>query len=484
MHFNRTYYLNWLYYFTLLISDALIITFSVLLALIIRFGSLNTLIVPFSAIAGTWIFLMIAEIMAMMVENLYAVRTTVNKTMNVFRTIRTILTISIVFIVVLFLTHFPTNILICSRLAVFILMILWLCTTIIARLLIIPKFFSQLLKILHFGTISLVIFGEPDVCRKIKSTLLKSPIYRRVLDFTIYTQPLPENPDERYAKCMEVLSHNKATELIMAFGEEDFDSIAHFSLLTRRANVPFSIFSRRFIELAYFDPWITIDDLGALTFYNRKWSKTSEIVWRAADILIAITGLLLFLPLIAITIPAIVLTSPGSIFYTQTRIGYRKKPFKFLKFRSMRTDVTDRKTVHKKYFRKYVDGSAASKSEKGEVYKTFNAKAITPVGKIIRKTSIDELPQIINVLMGEMSIVGPRPCIDYELEYYTSEWLQHRFTIKPGLTGIWQIYGRSRLGFEKSQFLDFIYILSRTDGTNIRLILKTFPVMLFGKGGL
>jgi lipopolysaccharide/colanic/teichoic acid biosynthesis glycosyltransferase len=86
--------------------------------------------------------------------------------------------------------------------------------------------------------------------------------------------------------------------------------------------------------------------------------------------------------------------------------------------------------------------------------------------------------------MGEMSIVGPRPCIDYEMEHYTSEWLQQRFTIKPGLTGIWQIYGRSRLDFKKSQFLDFIYVLSRTDGTNIRLILKTFPVMFFGKGGV
>jgi len=484
LYLKRTYHLNWLYYFTLLISDSLIITFSILLALIIRFGSISTATIPFSAMAGTWIFLVIAEILAMMVENLYAVRTTVNKSMNIFRTIRTIVTISIVFIVVLFLTHFPTNIFICSRLAVFILMILWLFMTIIARLLIIPKIFPWLLKTIRFGTISLVIFGEPDVCRKIKSTLLKSPVYRQVLDLTIYSQPLPDDPNERYTKCMEILSRYNATELIIAFGEEDFNSIAHFSLLTSRAGVPFSIFSRRIMELAYFDPWITIDELGALTFHSKKWSRASEIVWRAADILIAITGLLLFLPVIAVTVPAIVLTSPGGVFYTQTRIGCRKKPFKFLKFRSMRNDVSDRKIVHEKYFRKYVNGSAASKSERGEVYKTINAKAITSVGKIIRKTSVDELPQIINVLTGEMSIVGPRPCIDYELEYYTSEWLQHRFTIKPGLTGIWQIYGRSRLGFEKSQFLDFVYILSRTDGTNIRLILKTFPVMLFGKGGL
>ena len=302
-------------------------------------------------------------------------------------------------------------------------------------------------------------------------------------DFEL-SQILPDNPDDRYARCMEILKSENATELIMVFDEEDFDSIARFSLLVKRAGIPFSIYSRKILELGYFDPWITIDRYAALTFCSGKRTEISNTIWRAGDILIALVGLLIFLPFIAVTVPAIALTSPGGVFFKQTRIGYMKKNFSFLKFRSMRIDIDDRKNVHKKYFMKYVNGDAASKSENVEVFKTISSKAVTPVGRIIRKTSLDELPQIMNVLMGEMSIVGPRPCIDYEMEHYTSEWLQQRFTIKPGLTGIWQIYGRSRLDFKKSQFLDFIYVLSRTDGANIRLILKTFPVMFFGKGGV
>ncbi len=434
--------------------------------------------------AGTWIFLAISGMLFMMVEDLYAVRTTLNKAMNIFRSIRMIITLSVFFIVVLFLTHFPTKTFICSRLAVFIMMILWLVMTIITRLLIVPRIFPWLLRILRFGKITLVIFGEETVCRKIRSILLKSPVYRSILDFRIHSGSMPEDPDERYRMCMKVLESENATELVMLFDEQDFNFIARFSLLTRRAGVPFSIYSRRILELGYFDPWITIDSYGALTFYSRERSGTSRALWRVSDILIAVTGLLFFLPVIAVTIPAITLSSPGGVLYRQTRIGYRKKPFSFFKFRSMRIDAEDRHSTHKKYFIKYVNGDAAIKSKNGEIFKTVSTKAVTPVGRIIRKTSVDELPQILNVLRGDMSIVGPRPCIDYELEYYTSEWLQQRFTVKPGLTGIWQVYGRSRLGFEKSQFLDFIYVLSRTDGINIRLILKTFPVILFGKGGL
>ena len=484
MSLRRSYQLNRLYFFTLLICDFLTLLLAIFLAVQLRFGSIHTACAPCSAIAGTWIFLAIAEILLMMVDNLYVVRTTMNKSMNIFRTIRMIITISVLFIFVLFVTHFPTGIFICSRLAVFIMMILWLVMTIISRLLIVPRIFPWILRILRFGKISLVIFGKEAVCGKIRVTLLKSPVYRSILDLRTHSDSMPDDPDERYARCMEVLESENATELSMVFDEEDFDFIARFSLLTRRAGVPFSMYSKRFLELGYFDPWMTIDGYGALTFFSRECTRLSSALWRLSDILIALAGLLLFLPVIAVIIPAIAISSPGGILYKQTRIGYMKKTFSFFKFRSMRINAEDKQSIHKKYFMKYVNGDAAIKSENGEIFKTVSAKAVTPVGKIIRKTSLDELPQILNVLRGDMSIVGPRPCIDYELEYYTSEWLQQRFTVKPGLTGIWQVYGRSRLGFEKSQFLDFIYVLSRTDSINIRLILKTFPVIFFGKGGV
>ncbi|MCD4701288.1 MAG: sugar transferase [Candidatus Aegiribacteria sp.] len=484
MPLRRNCHLNRLYFSALLVSDFLILALSILLAVQIRFGSINTASAPFSAMAGTWIFFAIAEILLMMVEDLYAVRTTVNKAMNMFRTIRMMITISIFFIVVLFVTHFPAGVFICSRLAVFIMMILWLAMTIVTKLLIVPRIFPWLLRILQFGKISLIIFGSDNICGKIRSTLLKSPIYRSILNLSIHSDAMPDDPDERHKMCMDTLESEKAAGFIMVFDEEDFNFIARFSLLARRADIPFTIYSRRIPELGYFDPWVSIGSYGALSFCCGGWAEISRMLWRLSDILIALTGLLLFLPVIAVTIPAIALSSPGGILYKQTRIGYMKKPFSFFKFRSMRVDAEDKQSTHKKYFVKYVNGDAATKLENGSIFKTVSTKAVTPIGRIIRKTSIDELPQIRNVLRGDMSIVGPRPCIDYELEFYTSEWLQQRFTVKPGLTGIWQVYGRSRLGFEKSQFLDFVYVLSRTDGINIRLILKTFPVILFGKGGL
>ena len=107
---------------------------------------------------------------------------------------------------------------------------------------------------------------------------------------------------------------------------------------------------------------------------------------------------------------------------------------------------------------------------------------MTWTGRIIRKTSIDALPQFLNVLKGDMSLVGPRPCIAYEMDYYR-DWQRYRFSVRPGLTGVWQVYGRSRLPFDAAQFLDLCYALKRSTGLNIRLLLKTIPVVLFGRGG-
>lgn len=484
MHLRRSYQLNRLYFLTTLFFDLFITAVSVLAAVRIRFGAFPTPEVPLSALVGTWVFLNLFQVIAMMVENLYVVRTTVNRSMNIFRNIRMIFAISVLYIVHLFLAHFPSGSFICSRLTVLYIMLFWTVLTVLFRLLIIPNVFRLLGRLVGLGRIHVIIFGEGRISNGIRNTILKSPAYSGALDVELHDDPLPPDPDERFRKCMEIMEEKGASELMMVFDHEGFDEIARFSLLTRRAGVPFVIFSPRIIELGYFDPWLTVGRYGAMSFCSREWTAGSRCLWRIVDVLSALLGAILFLPVILLTVPAIALTSKGGILYRQTRIGYRREPFTFLKFRSMRVDVEEKQAEHRKYFKQYVDGSAATDSKNGGVFKSISTRAVTPVGRIIRKTSIDELPQIINVLRGEMSIVGPRPCIGYELEHYDREWLQQRFTVKPGLTGIWQVYGRSRLSFEKSQFLDFVYVISRTDGLNLRLILMTFPVMAFGKGGL
>lgn len=468
----------------LLLCDFMILSVSIPLAVLIRFGSVLSPLAPPSAMLGTWIFFALTGLLFMTVENLYSIRTTVNRIMNIFRIIRMTVILSMIYIVVLFITHFPGNIFLSSRISVLMFMIWWLGLSIITRIVIVPRLFPLLLRIFRFGKMSIVMFGDPDITTRIRSMHMASPIYRKILDMKIHRGELPDDIAQRAIACGEILKEEGATDLIMVFGDEDFDQIAEFCLLTRRTGIPFSIYSRRICELGYFDPWTTLEDYGAISFFSKKWSKTAKFVWRIADILFSLLGMVLFAPFMLTIALSVTLTSPGGILFRQTRIGMNKKPFTFLKFRSMRIDAKNKEAAHKEYFKKYVDGTAASQTDDRRVFKSINSEALTKVGKIIRRTSFDELPQIFNVLRGDMSIVGPRPCIDYELEHYDREWLQQRFLVKPGLTGIWQVYARSRLDFKKAQFLDFVYVLSMSDGVNLRLILKTFPVMLFGKGGV
>ena len=484
MPFKLGFRLNRLYFLTLLVSDFIVIAISILLAVLIRFGTLNSSAVPLTAIAGTWVFFALTEILFMMVENLYTVRTTVNRIMNIFRTTRLIIISSMLYIVVLFLIHFPSHIFLSSRISVLLFIGFWLIFSILTRIVVIPNIFPLLLRTFRFGTISIVLFGPEDVTVKIRSLLFKSPVFRKILKLRIHKYSLPDNPAERLMACREIMKEDGSTELIMVFKDEDFDTIADFCLHTRSAGIPFSIYSERIPELGYFDPWISFGNFGALTFFSMKWTKAAERVWRITDILLSIAGLILLIPVYFTISLTIALTSSGGVLFKQKRIGRNKKPFIFLKFRSMLTDAENREEAHREYFRRYVNGDAAKKTKNGEVFKKVSSHSVTTIGRIIRKTSLDELPQIFNVLKGDMSIVGPRPCISYELEHYNSDWLQKRFTVKPGLTGIWQVYARSRLAFEKSQFLDFVYVISRSDGMNIRLILKTVPVMFFSKGGI
>jgi len=137
--------------------------------------------------------------------------------------------------------------------------------------------------------------------------------------------------------------------------------------------------------------------------------------------------------------------------------------------------------IHREYLRRFIansqDGSLLVKG----MYKLVDDPRVTPFGRFIRRTSIDELPQMINVLRGEMSLVGPRPPIPYEVENY-QEWHRLRLEVKPGLTGLWQVYGRSVLPFNESVFLDLCYVFGRNLALDINLILRTFPIVLFGRG--
>jgi lipopolysaccharide/colanic/teichoic acid biosynthesis glycosyltransferase len=196
-----------------------------------------------------------------------------------------------------------------------------------------------------------------------------------------------------------------------------------------------------------------------------------------------ITFTLLILPVIllvgAVVAVLIWLDSPGPIFYRQKRVGQNGVEFEMLKFRSMYVDNDD--STHRETIKQYINGEILN-GDSEMPYKLGNDLRITRVGKIIRKTSIDELPQFWNVLRGQMTLVGPRPPVPYEVELYTQhDWL--RLTGKSGLTGFWQVYGRSKASFQEMIEMDITYLQRQSLWLDIKLIVLTVPVMLLGRGG-
>ncbi len=175
------------------------------------------------------------------------------------------------------------------------------------------------------------------------------------------------------------------------------------------------------------------------------------------------------------------LDSPGPIFFRQKRVGQNGTEFDFLKFRSMYVNCDD--TNHRTAIDRFMRGNVIDESaDNAAPFKIKGDPRVTRVGKFIRKTSLDELPQFLNVLRGEMSLVGPRPPLAYEVERYSSQD-KLRLAGKPGLTGFWQVYGRSRVSFAEMVEMDITYLRQQSLLQDLKLILLTIPVMVYGRGG-
>ena len=217
-------------------------------------------------------------------------------------------------------------------------------------------------------------------------------------------------------------------------------------------------------------------------------NKTALLAKRVIDILGSICALVLGAPVLVAIVIAIKFTSNGSVLFRQQRVGRYGNPFTFLKFRSMY--VGNNHLVHQQYVKSLIEGTIndakAQVEYPGEakrvVYKLTNDPRVTSVGRFLRKTSLDELPQFFNVLKGEMSLVGPRPPIPYEVESYDIWHRRRLLEVKPGITGLWQVKGRSRTTFDDMVRLDVEYATSWSLGLDIKILLKT-PMAVFAGDG-
>ena len=208
------------------------------------------------------------------------------------------------------------------------------------------------------------------------------------------------------------------------------------------------------------------------TPHARAWEDGWPlIIKRIVDLTVSFICLTVLSPLLAVVAILIKVTSPGPVLFIQNRIGLSKRPFRLIKFRTMVVDAETR-------MRDIRHLNEAS----GPVFKIKNDPRIHAVGRFLRKTSIDELPQLFNVLMGDMSLVGPRPLPVRDYEGFSEDWQRRRFSVKPGITCIWQVRGRSSISFDKWMELDLLYIDEWSLWLDLQILLQTIPAVLRGSG--
>jgi lipopolysaccharide/colanic/teichoic acid biosynthesis glycosyltransferase len=208
-----------------------------------------------------------------------------------------------------------------------------------------------------------------------------------------------------------------------------------------------------------------------------RWRAT---VRRTVDIVVASLLIVLFSPLLLAVALAIRIDSRGGALFRQRRVGYGEREFTLFKFRSMRVDADPR--GHQEYVTALIKGDDAVREDSSDtLYKLAVDNRITPVGRWIRTWSIDELPQLFNVVLGDMTLVGPRPAIPYEVAEYPT-WYLERFAVKPVLTGFWQVSGRSERTYEEMVRLDIQYARTRSLGLDLSILFKTPLVVLSRKG--
>jgi lipopolysaccharide/colanic/teichoic acid biosynthesis glycosyltransferase len=207
----------------------------------------------------------------------------------------------------------------------------------------------------------------------------------------------------------------------------------------------------------------------------------ARVAKRLLDLTVATACLAVSLPLLVTMAALVRLSTPGPALFRQARVGRNQRPFVLYKLRTMYAGCDDR--VHREYVRQLLTRDNPSAGGEQGLYKLDNDPRITPVGRFLRRTSIDELPQLLNVIRGDMSLVGPRPALSWEADLIEPAYRQ-RFRVPPGLTGLWQVSGRNSLTMRQGLELDMEYLRRQTFTFDLWILLKTVPVVLSTRGAL
>jgi len=359
----------------------------------------------------------------------------------------------------------------------------WYFITLVALFWGVRMSIARMLNLSDFLKTKLVIIGAGKKGRAMLATINNKLQYHEVVGF------LDDKPQESFIDGIPYLGKIDEAHLLNDKNNGEFHFLMAIDNIDRKRFFEiFKYFQKHQIHFSVSSNYLKVleqkmnidffDTFGIVKFGGYSEYKIFYILKRVLDLVFASIGIIIISPFLLVVALLVKLSSPGPIIYKQIRIGRNGEPFNFYKFRSMYVN-SDKDLERISKVAAFINGE--NTAENGST-KIVNQQSITKIGKFIRKYSIDELPQLINVLKGEMSLVGPRPCIIPEWEVY-KDWQKQRLNFIPGCTGIWQVSGRSKVDFEESVLMDIYYIQNYTPWLDFKIILKTIPVMLFAKGG-
>jgi exopolysaccharide biosynthesis polyprenyl glycosylphosphotransferase len=301
------------------------------------------------------------------------------------------------------------------------------------------------------------IFGFARISRPAEETVHPADLRR---EYPVYS----------IEKLPELVRRHVIDEVIFAADKSDMEKIEDAFLLCEEEGVKTRVLLNFFPHVAskvYLD---RLKEMPLLTFTNTPENEYLLLLKRVLDFTMALVLLVLLSPLLLLLAVLIKLTSEGPVLYRQVRCGLGGRKFTVYKFRSMHADADLRR-----------EELAALNELDGPVFKIKNDPRCTKVGRFMRKFSLDELPQLVNILKGDMSFVGPRPPLPEEVEKYAG-WQRRRLRMQPGLTCLWALEGRNQLNFRRWMELDMEYIDNWSPGLDLKILLKTIPVVLLGRG--
>ncbi len=276
---------------------------------------------------------------------------------------------------------------------------------------------------------------------------------------------------------IDVVSEQNVERVVFAFSGDSAERTVGLVRSLRDLGVQIDIVPRLYEIVPANVDIHSVEGLALLGLRPVRLARSSRLIKRTIDLAGAVLGLLVTAPLLAVVAARIKLDSPGPVFFRQARLGEDMREFTALKFRTMRIGSDDEK--HREYVKSIMSTKASPVA--GGLYKLDRSEEVTKPGRWLRKTSLDELPQLINVLRGDMSLVGPRPCIPYETQYFKPHHFE-RFLVPAGITGLWQVTARARTTFAEALDMDVAYARGWSLGLDLRILAKT-PLQVFRQRG-